>query len=73
MSLGHSGSFTADGPGEFWCDICGARCTRSSTSRIEYGHLVGCPNRPDQFDHSACGNGHRYIPEDDGHDGGASA
>jgi len=73
VSLGYSGSFTADGPSEFWYEICGARCTRSSIDGTEYGHLVGCPNRPD-FDHSHSGSGHRYTSnQDDPSDGGASA
>jgi hypothetical protein len=48
-SLGTSGAFTADGPGEFWCDVCDARCTRSPEENLEFGHLVGCPERPDEI------------------------
>jgi len=73
VSLGYSGSYTTDGPGEFRCDTCGARCTQNSTTGTEYGHLVGCPHRPDQFERGACGNGHRYTPDQDDVDGGASA
>ena len=29
MSLGYSGTFTAEKDREFFCDTCGARCTRS--------------------------------------------
>ena len=36
---------TADGPGEFWCPVCGQRCTRNLTTGIEYGHALDCPER----------------------------
>jgi hypothetical protein len=49
VSLGYSGSFTAEKDREFFCDTCGARCTRSINGDLEYGHLVGCPERPDEF------------------------
>jgi hypothetical protein len=49
VSLGHSGSFTASKSREFWCDTHGARCTRSINGDLEYGHLVGCPSRPESF------------------------
>ena len=41
-----------EGPGEFRCDDCGARCTRGPDG-VEYGHARGhtgvtelCPRRP---------------------------
>ena len=36
---------TADGPGEFWCPVCGQRCTSNLTTGIEYGHALDCPER----------------------------
>ena len=49
MSLGtdrNSGQrLTTDGPGEFWCPACGARCTESPDGTTEYGHQLDCPNR----------------------------
>jgi len=39
----------ADGERTFWCDDCGARCTRSPTDGTEYGHRYGCPRRPDDW------------------------
>lgn len=71
MSLGYSGSFTAEKDREFFCDTCGARCTRSLNGDLEYGHLVGCPERPDEFN-TGTSEGRRYRP-DEGSDGGASA
>ena len=71
MSLGYSGSFTASKSREFWCDTCGARCTRSINGDLEYGHLVGCPNRPDSFSKGTSDGPRRYKPDDV--DGGASA
>ena len=43
---------TTDGPGEFWCPACGARCTRNTSDGTEYGHLLDCPDRdlPDPRD-----------------------
>lgn len=46
---------STDGDGEFYCEECGRRCTRSTKTGIEYGHTRGhasrddtdCPNRPD--------------------------
>ncbi|OYR54403.1 hypothetical protein Z052_14560 [Halorubrum sp. C191] len=38
-------TLTADGPGEFWCHACGARCTRNQSNGTEYGHLLDCPER----------------------------
>ncbi|WP_200531646.1 hypothetical protein [Halorubrum sp. LN27] len=75
MSLGHSGSFTAEKDRECFCDTCGARCTRSINGELEYGHLVRCPNRPDQFTIGTADGGHKYTPDDTGADtdGGASA
>ncbi len=46
LSNSNRGSLTADGPGEFRCESCRARCTRSSSTGIEYGHCTGCPDRP---------------------------
>ena len=71
MSLGYSGSFTAEKDREFFCDTCGARCTRSINGDLEYGHLVGCPHRPDDFKIGSS-EGRHYRP-DEGSDGGASA
>ena len=74
MSLGYSGRFTADGDAEFFCKLCSARCTRNSDTGIEYGHLIGCPNRPDEFD-TGSSDGKRYYRPDNEADaeGGASA
>jgi hypothetical protein len=36
---------TTDGPGEFWCPVCGRRCTSNLTTGIEYGHALDCPER----------------------------
>ena len=71
MSLGYSGTFTAENDGEFFCDSCGARCTRDLNGELEYGHLVGCPNRPDEFNIGSS-EGRRHRPEESS-DGGASA
>jgi hypothetical protein len=71
VSLGYSGSFTASKPREFWCGTCGARCTRSINGGLEYGHLVGCPHRPDPFSKGTSDGARRYKPDDV--DGGASA
>ena len=75
MSLGHSGSFTAEKDREFFCDTCGARCTRSINGDLEYGHLVGCPHRPDKFTIGTADSGYKYTPDetDADSDGGASA
>jgi len=43
------GPLPTDGEGEFRCDACNARCTRSPTKDIEYGHRSRCPHRPDHF------------------------
>ena len=40
-----TGHLSADGPGEFWCHACGARCTRNTSNGTEYGHLLDCPER----------------------------
>ncbi|WP_418284764.1 hypothetical protein [Halorubrum sp. DTA46] len=75
MSLGYSGSFTVTKDREFRCDTCGARCTRSINGNLEYGHLVGCPERPDQFTTGTADSGYKYTPDDTDADtdGGASA
>jgi len=70
VSLGYSGSFTAEKDREFFCDTCGARCTRSVNGDLEYGHLVGCPERPEAFQVGSS-DGRRFVPEES--DGGASA
>ena len=76
-SLAHlaSGQFDDDGENEFFCDDCGARCTRNTTSGIEYGHLIGCPQRPEHL--ADCTESHSHIyqpdPEADNGEGGASA
>lgn len=75
MSLGLSGSFTAEKDREFFCDTCRARCTRSINGDLEYGHLIGCPSRPEEFTKSTSDGGRFYKPDDaeDAADGGASA
>ena len=75
MSLGYSGSFTVTKDSEFRCETCGARCTRSPNRDLEYGHLIGCPNRPEEFGKSTSDGGRFYKPDDveDATDGGASA
>ena len=49
MSLGSRSNsnshLTADGPGEFWCPVCGQRCTSNLTTGVEYGHALDCPER----------------------------
>jgi len=70
VSLGYSWNFTAENDREFFCDTCGARCTRSINGNLEYGHLVGCPERPDEFE-IGISEGRHYHP-DEGSDGGAS-
>ncbi|TKX77661.1 hypothetical protein EXE53_25385 [Halorubrum sp. SD626R] len=72
MSLGYSGSFTAEKDSEFFCDTCGARCTRSPNRDLEYGHLIGCPHRPKEFTKGTCDSGYKYHDDADA-DGGASA
>ena len=47
--LNRAGPLPTDGDGEFRCEDCHARCTESPTSDLEYGHLSGCPRRPDNF------------------------
>ncbi|QRG24094.1 CxxC motif protein [Halorubrum virus Humcor2] len=50
LSDGSTGpALTTDGPGEFWCPACGCRCTRNSSSQLEYGHALDCPRRPDDL------------------------
>lgn len=49
MSLGYSASLEPSKESEFWCDVCDARCTRSPIDGTEFGHLVGCPNRPEKL------------------------
>lgn len=75
MTLGYMGTLTAEKDREFFCDTCKARCTRSINGELEYGHLVGCPNRPDEFNIGSS-EGRRYHPDegsDESSDGGASA
>lgn len=75
MSLGYSGSFTVTKDSEFRCGTCKARCTRSPNEDLEYGHLIGCPNRPEEFTKSSSDGG-RFYRRDDVEadvDGGASA
>ncbi len=71
MSLGYGGSLTCEKDSEFRCKVCKARCTRSPVDATEYGHLVGCPQRPEKF-HVGSGDGRRYRPEED-LEGGVSA
>jgi hypothetical protein len=65
MKLGDGGPLKADGPGEFKCDECNARCTRNQETGEEYGHKFGCPNIPEKFKRSrSCrSDQHRYNPE----------
>lgn len=72
MKLGYSGSFTVEKDSEFRCGTCKARCTRNPTDGTEYGHLIGCPERPDEFTKSSSDGGRFYSP-DDSEDGGVSA
>ena len=48
-NLNRAGSLSTDGEHLFRCEHCNARCTRSPTKDLEYGHLTGCPRRPDDF------------------------
>lgn len=73
MSLGLSGTFTTEKDSEFRCETCKARCTRSPVDGTEYGHLIGCPNRPDKFTKSASDGKRYYRPDDDENEGGVSA
>lgn len=43
-----SGTPLATTDREFFCQTCGARCTRG-TEGLEYGHRYGCPERPDEL------------------------
>ena len=43
--LNSEGHLDTDGPGEFYCPACGARCTASPDGTTEYGHLLDCPRR----------------------------
>lgn len=43
------GPLRTDGKGEFRCEDCHARCTRSPTKDIEYGHRAHCSRRPDHL------------------------
>jgi predicted RNA-binding Zn-ribbon protein involved in translation (DUF1610 family) len=61
LSDDSGGHMAADGPGEFWCPKCGARCTRDQSSHnngVEYGHRLDCPDRdlPDPRDFIADGH-----------------
>lgn len=75
MSLGYSGSFTVEKDHEFFCDTCSAWCTRSINGDLEYGHLIGCLRRPDQFTKGTADSAYKYTPDetDADSDGGASA
>jgi len=44
--IANQGDLNDEGPGEFWCATCGARCTRSPTDGTEYGHRYNCDDRP---------------------------
>ncbi|MFC7028776.1 hypothetical protein ACFQJ5_16760 [Halomicroarcula sp. GCM10025324] len=59
-NLNRAGDLSTDGDGEFRCEYCNARCTRSPTSNLEYGHLTGCPQRPDDLP-----KGGGYVSERD--------
>lgn len=66
MTLGNTGRITAEKDNEFFCKTCRARCTRSPHDGIEFGHLVGCPNRPDKFDgFGGSGGNHHFDPNDE--------
>lgn len=64
MSLGYSGTFSAEKDREFFCDTCGARCTRSVNGDLEYGHLIECPHRPSKFSKGTSDSERRYRPDD---------
>lgn len=50
------GHLQADKPGEFHCERCSARCSRSPTKEIEYGHKRGCPERPAELERWVSGD-----------------
>ena len=72
VSLASGGPLKTDGPGEFRCETCGARCTRNQTNGEEYGHKYGCPEIPPQFERlrSAESGRHTYQPDAVATDGG---
>lgn len=73
MSLATGGSFTVDRDNEFRCDLCKRRCTRHPVKGTEFGHLIGCPNRPDELRHLGGSSGSTYYkPDTDTDEGGAS-
>ncbi len=72
MSLGLSGTFTTEKNSQLRCGTYKARCTGSPVDGTEYGHLIGCPNRPDEFTKSASDGKRYYRPDDDENDGGVS-
>ncbi|WP_324662428.1 hypothetical protein [Haloarcula sediminis] len=65
--------------GEFRCESCRARCSRSPNDGTEYGHHTGCPHRPDEFpaggkyiencDHAPAQVGDRAVATDGGNTG----
>ena len=57
-----AGPLACDGERELRCPRCRARCTRSPTSDLEYGHKARCPRRPDHFPYA---EGPSYDPEED--------
>jgi hypothetical protein len=61
--LGQSGPVSVEKDREFRCERCRARCTRSATKDLEYGHKGGCPRRPDEL--RRCVDGTPYDPADD--------
>lgn len=66
-SLQHlaSGQFSADGEHEHRCEECEARYTRDPTTGLEFGHLINCPNRPDEIPDLTESHSHIYQPDSD--------
>lgn len=59
--LTNGGALPTDKPREFRCNLCNARCTRSPDEETEYGHLDGCPQRPDDWP-----TGEKHVRHSDG-------
>ncbi|GAB7011757.1 hypothetical protein JCM18549_27620 [Halolamina salina] len=69
----HTGTLGTEKDSEFRCGTCKARCTRSPSDGTEYGHLIGCPHRPDDLTIGSSGGGHYYRPDSESVSGGESA